>query len=454
VSATVAIVGRPNVGKSTLFNRLVGRRLAIVHDLPGVTRDRIVGDLDLENGTATLIDTGGLVLEDDILGLNEQVFAAIQESDLLLFVVDGREGLVGADEEITAKLRRFDRPTVVVVNKGDVKGSEERMNEFYSLGFGDVCLVSASHGNGTGDLAQLVEDLLPEAPPVLEVDAPKIAVVGRPNVGKSSITNRILGKERVLVSEIPGTTRDPIDSLFEFEDKNYLLIDTAGIRRRSKTSGVPEDLAIMMARRQLERADLALLLIDAEQGVTSGDLAIAGLVWELGRGAVVAVNKWDLLDGNEAARERLDLSWERLDMILSSPPRVNVSAETGRGVEKIFPAINKTLDAMQRQLSTGAVNRLFERYTSRHRPPNSHGRAWRMYYATQVSTGPPTFMIFANMTLPKSSSYRRYLENCVREELQLAGVPIRLVIRKRGKDIAEREALAGRKKNLPESPSK
>jgi len=438
MSATVAIVGRPNVGKSTLFNRLVGRRMAIVHDLPGVTRDRIVGDLVLEGGgVTTLIDTGGLVLKDDVLGLNEQVFAAIAESDVLLFVVDGKEGLVGADEEIGERLRRSGRKTIVVVNKGDVKEAETRQHEFYSLGFGDLCLVSAAHGSGIGELNDQIGELLPDAPHTLEVDAPKIAVVGRPNVGKSSLTNRLLGEERVLVSEIAGTTRDPIDSIVERDDKKYLLIDTAGIRRRSKTTGVPEDLAIMMARRQLERADLALLLVDAEQGVTSGDLAIAGTAWELGRAAVVAVNKWDLLAGNELARDRLDQSWERLGMILSDPPRVNVSATSGRGVEKLFPVIDRTLDALKRDLPTSDVNRLFERYTQRHRPPTVRGRPWRMYYATQVSTSPPTFMVFANRTLPKSSSYRRYLENCLRQELQLAGIPIRLVIRKRGKESPE-----------------
>ncbi len=431
VAATVAIVGRPNVGKSTLFNRLVGRRQAIVHNLPGVTRDRLFGHFELAEGhTLELIDTGGLVPGDDPIGLNDQVLFAVEESDLLLFVVDGREGLLPGDREVWETLRRFGKPAFLVVNKSDVKHAADRFAEFYELGLEDQFLVSAEHGRGIADLREGLALRIPPLPDQpLPVSAPTVAIVGRPNVGKSSLVNRIVGHERVLVSEIAGTTRDPIDTLLEHEGKSYLFVDTAGIRRRSQVSGVAEGLAVMMARRQIERCRIAILVIDGSQGVTSGDLAIAGALWESGRAAVVAINKWDLVTGE--AREQLDLSWERLEEILYDPPRVNISALSGRSVHKLFPAMDKALDSFNLSLSTSQVNRLFEDAVRRHKPPAVKGKAWKLFYATQVSSGPPTFMLFANRTLPRQDTYRRYLENRLRDELELAGVPIRLVIRRR-----------------------
>jgi GTP-binding protein len=256
-----------------------------------------------------------------------------------------------------------------------------------------------------------------------------VANVGSPNVGKSSLVNRLAGKPRALVSPQAGTTRDPLDTPIERDGKTYLLIDTAGIRRRSQVSGAAEELAVMMARRQIERAQVAVLLVDAAAGVTSGDLAIAGAIWELGRAAVVAVNKWDLLD--EEARERLELSWPRLDELLSGPPRVNISATGGRGVDKLFPAIDAVLASYRLSLGTGEVNRLFEEFVAAHHPPAERGQIWKYYYATQVGSEPPTFMLFANRALPRQHSYRRYLENRLRERFELGGVPVRLVIRKR-----------------------
>ncbi len=427
---TVAIVGRPNVGKSTLFNRLLGSRKAIVHDQPGVTRDRITGLGEIEDGRPVLwIDTGGLVPGEDALGLNNQVLLAVEESDLLVLVVDGKEGLVAADEQVWSELRRFGKPTVLAVNKADTSAAQDAFHEFHALGIEPQILVSAEHALGIGDLREAMSRLLPEGPEAAASTAPALAIVGRPNVGKSSLLNRLLGEPRALVSEQAGTTRDPVDSLLESGDRSYLLIDTAGIRRRSKVSGTPEELAVMMARRQVERADLALLVVDAAQGVTSGDLAIAGAVWELGRAAVVLVNKWDLLEG--AARQRLEGSWPRLAEVLAGPRRVNVSALTGRGLDRVLPAVAATLEAYRRQLGTAEVNRLFQEAAQRHRPPAERGRPWKLYYATQVSTGPPTFMLFANRGLPRSSSYRRYLENTLRESLELAGIPARLVVRKR-----------------------
>ncbi len=430
-TSTIAIVGRPNVGKSTLFNRLVGARQAIVHDLPGVTRDRVTGSAEIDDDfPVELIDTGGLVPGDDPLGLNQQVLFAVRESDLLLLVVDGKEGLVTADERVWEALRPLDRPVILVVNKADAKAAVAAAPEFYRLGIDPVVLVSAEHGTGVAELRRAITAVLPRPEPEeRRPDESRLAIVGRPNVGKSSILNRILGEERALVSPVPGTTRDPTDSRITRDGAAYVLVDTAGIRRRSKTSGEPEQLAVMMARRQIESADLALLVVDAADGVTGGDLAIAGAAWELGRAAVVLVNKWDLLEPE--ARRRLDLSWPRLEELLASPPRVNVSALTGRGVDRIFPAVAAALASYRRELSTADVNRLFQEAVRRHKPPTEAGRPWKLYYATQVATGPPTFMLFANRTMPRSATYRRYLENHLRAALSLQGVPARLVIRKR-----------------------
>jgi GTP-binding protein len=364
--------------------------------------------------------------------LNEQVLLAVEESDLLLLVVDGRQGLVSADEEVWGVLRRAGKPAILVVNKGDTGEAQRRFPEFFSLGVDPQLLVSAEHGGGMLELWEAIGVALPVQAVEPRPEAPPIAIVGRPNVGKSSLLNKIVGQPRALVSPQAGTTRDPVDTLVTRGERSYLLIDTAGIRRRSQTSGVAEDLAVMMARRQIERAEVAVLVIDASAGVTSGDMTIAGSIWELGRGAVVAVNKWDLLDAE--AREALERSFERLDQLLGTPPRVNVSALSGRGVEKVFGHLDHALAAYHTRLGTGEVNRLFETATNRVQPPAEGGHPWKMYYATQVSTAPPTFMLFANRTLPKNSHYRRYLENRLREELDLAGVPVRLVIRKRGKD--------------------
>ena len=430
VTATVAIVGRPNVGKSTLFNRLVGRRQAIVHDQPGVTRDRIVGSAEVApDRWVQLVDTGGLALAHDPLGLSDQVFLAVEESDLLLLVVDGREGLLAADRAVWDALRPFHKPVLLVVNKADTRAAREGYGEFWELGAGPVHLVSAEHGGGVEELREAIASKVAAAPATEPPPAPPVAIVGRPNVGKSSLLNQLVGAPRVLVSPLAGTTRDPVDTLIEHEGNSYLLIDTAGIRRRSQASGTPEELAVMMARRQIERAEVALLVIDATQGITTGDLAIGGTIWELGRAALVVFNKWDLLD--EEARRRLEQQWPRLQELLADPPRVNVSATTGRGVAKVLPAVAGALAGFHARLGTGEINRLFEQAVRTHAAPSRDGREWKLYYATQVGDGPPTFMLFANRTLARNDPYRRYLANRLREALGLAGVPIRLVIRRR-----------------------
>jgi GTP-binding protein len=430
MTPVVAIVGRPNVGKSTLFNRLVGARQAIVHDQPGVTRDRLVGTAVLgEELECQVIDTGGLVPGYDPLGLGKQVLVAVEESDLLLLVVDGKEGLTTADERVWEALRPTGKPTILVVNKADTRAAQNGFGEFYRLGIGRQILLSAEHGTGTGELFEALRACLPAAAPEPPSDLPAVAIVGRPNVGKSSLLNRLAGEDRVLVSATPGTTRDPIDTVIVRGERRYLFVDTAGIRRRSQASGAPEELAVLFATRQIERAHVALLVVDAAQGITSGDLAIAGAIWQAGRPAVLAVNKWDLLD--EDSRQRLDMSWPRLDELLANPHRANISSLSGRGVDKIFPALDKALATRHLSMGTGELNRIFEEAVRRHRPPALQGRNWKLFYATQVGSTPPTFMLFANRTLPRASPYRRYLENRLREHLQLEGVPIRLVIRQR-----------------------
>jgi GTP-binding protein len=428
--AAVAIVGRPNVGKSTLFNRLVGRRQAIVHNLPGVTRDRIFGTTEIGDVEADVIDTGGLVPRDDALGLNAQVLLAVEESDLLLLVLDGGSGLVPADEEVLAALRRYGKPTLAVVNKSDLSVAEDHLSDFFALGCGEPLLVSAEHGRGLAELFEAMQDALPVAEAESDSEgAAAVAIVGRPNVGKSSLLNRLIGGERALVSPLAGTTRDPVDTRVRWGEQELVLIDTAGIRRRSQVSGAAEGLAVMMARRQIERCRVALLVLDASHGLTSGDLAIAGLIWDLGRGCVAVFNKWDLLV--EESRQALEEGWERLSEVMAAPARVNISALTGRGVNKIVPLVTTALRDHASEVSTSRLNEIVRRAVERHHVPRKRGVAWKFFYVTQVSTCPPTFMLFANRNLTHSSSLRRYLENSLRRELDLPGVPLRLVVRKR-----------------------
>ncbi len=433
--AAIAIVGRPNVGKSTLFNRLIGRRQAIVHGTPGVTRDRLVGRFELEGrGVVELIDTGGLAPGDDPLGLNAQVEFAIEESDVLLLVVDGREGLAAADEQVMARLRGYGRPIVVVVNKSDTRAAREGYQEFYALGADGLVLVSAEHGAGLASLHEEVAGHLSDATPALEPEASGVAVAGRPNVGKSSLINRLLGTERTLVSPTAGTTRDPIDSLLQREEgPDYLLVDTAGIRRRSQVQDAPEELAVMLAQRQIERAELVVLVVDASHGITTGDLAIAAAAWQAGRSGVIACNKWDLLDAE--GRERLEAGWERLAEVFAKPPRVNVSALTGRGVGGILPALDRVRERHRLRVPTSELNRVTHRIVARHQPPAERGRPWRLFYAAQVHGTPPTFLLFANRRLKRRHTYRKYLENQLRRAFDLKGVPLRIVIRERRGEV-------------------
>ena len=437
----VAVVGRPNVGKSTLFNRLVGRRQAIVHDRPGVTRDRITGTFDVgEDRVADIVDTGGLVPREDPLGLNEQVKLAIEEADALIFVVDGRAGLVPADREVTEVLWRYDVPVVVAVNKSDTNAAQAGFDEFFELGFQDQVLVSAEHGLGIADLTGALREVLPEKEGEgIGSGGDRLAIVGRPNVGKSSLINQISQKERALVSPIAGTTRDPIDTAVELHGRRYWIVDTAGIRRRSQVSEPSEEVAVMMAQRQISQADLALLIVDASIGITTGDMAIANSIWEEGKPAVVLLNKWDLLaDADEETRLNVEESFERLDDLLRNPPRVNISALTGRHIDRVLQPVPRALELWRTEITTSEANRIFEKALQRHQPPALRGRPWNLLYSTQVSTAPPTFMLFANRTIKRQDPYRRYLENFLRRELDLDGIPVRLVIRERKKTPRQR----------------
>ncbi len=437
---TIAIVGRPNVGKSRLFNRLVGERRSIVHDQPGVTRDRVVATAELEtNRVVQLIDTGGLVpKEDDPCRIREQVELALELSDAVIFVVDGTQGLTAGDADLASELRKLGKPVVVAVNKQDIGAARFAWAEFHALGLGDPIPISAEHGTGLLELTRSLMSSLPHSTAVEEVATitTRVAIVGRPNVGKSSLLNRLVGETRAVVSPLPGTTRDPVDTLLEWEGRTFLLVDTAGIRKLGRTADLHEQVAILLARRQLERAEVAMLVIEAPAGVTTGDLAVAGLARELGRAAVVAVNQWDRLD--EDKRALLERSWPRLAELLHDPPRVNVSARTGRGVDRLLPAVLVAHEAFSRKISTSELNQHLAQAVTRHTPPAlASGKPWRCYYATQVSTAPPTFMLFVNASLPIGHPYRRYLENRLREALGASGVPIRLVLRARRRPRSE-----------------
>ncbi len=432
VTATVAIVGRPNVGKSTLFNRLVGKRQAIVHDQPGVTRDRIVGSAEVgPERRVDFVDTGGLALAADPLGLSRQVYLAVEESDLLLLVVDGREGLLAADRAVWDALRPYGKPVLLVVNKADTRAAREGQGEFWELGIPEVLLVSAEHGGGVEELRDAIARAVPAAPVPAPTAAPPIAIVGRPNVGKSSLLNRLVGEPRALVSPLAGTTRDPVDTLIVHAGNPYLLIDTAGIRRRAQASGAPEELAVMMARRQIERCRVAVLVVDVAQGITTGDLAIAGAIWEHGRAAVVICQQVGPARRGRAAtpggaRGRGCSSYSPI------APRVNVSALCGRGVDQAAPCPRPSPRGVRQRAwaparSIGSSSRRSEPMP----PPVATAGKWKLYYATQVADGPPTFMLFANRTLPRNDPYRRYLANRVREGLGLTGVPVRLVVRRK-----------------------
>lgn len=438
----VAIVGRPNVGKSTLFNRMLGHRKAIVDDMPGVTRDRNYGIVEKYDVPFTLIDTGGFepVTEDRLLQqMREQSQLAIEEADVILFLMDGREGLTPADREVADMLRRVQKPVFYVVNKVDGEKIEEAASEFYALGVDNLFTISAEHNRGIGDLMDEVVKAFPRGgKDEVPEDVTKIAVIGRPNVGKSSIVNRLLGFERVVANPTPGTTRDSVDTYFTCNKKRFLLIDTAGIRRKGRVSQKLEKYSVVDALRSIERADVVLIVVNAEEGVTEQDAKIAGYAFEAGRACIMVVNKWDTLEketstlGKFVDRIRMDFKF------LSFAPIVFISALTGQRIHRVMEEVENVFEHYSKRVSTSELNRVFSEATIAHPPPIYMGRRIKLYYATQVSAKPPTFMIFCNRPDGIHFSYERYLINKLREAFGFSGTPLRLVLKGKNEDRARK----------------
>jgi len=438
VKPIVAIVGRPNVGKSTLFNRIVKGRKAIVSNEPGVTRDRNYTDVKWEEGAFTLIDTGGFepVSKDRIfIQMREQCQLAMDEAEVILFVMDGKEGLTPSDKEIADILRRLNKPVFYIVNKIDEPMHEEKVFEFYGLGVEPIHSISAEHGYGVDELMDEVTKVLPRLTEERwDKDAAKVAVVGRPNVGKSSLINRLLGYKRVIVDETPGTTRDAIDTFFERDGKKYVLIDTAGIRRKSRISLRLEKYSIVEALRTIDRSDVALLLLDSKEGVTSQDSRIGGFIHEKGKGCILLMNKWDLVekDSNSMVEYERRIRYEL--RYLSYAPILFISALTGQRVKKVLDIIDRVAEQTKKRIPTSSLNRYFERWVEENPPPLYKNRKVKLNYITQVSKAPPTFGIYANTPDGVHFSYERYLINQIREAFGFEGVPIRLQFRKKRKE--------------------
>ena len=434
----VAIIGRPNVGKSMLFNKLTGQRTSIVEDTPGVTRDRIYGDCEWCGRTFSLVDTGGIEpgTDSDMLKfMRRQAEIGIELADAIIMVTDVRSGVTAADEDVATMLRKSGKPVALAVNKCDSVGpTNPDVYEFYGLGIGDLFETSAVHGHGTGDLLDWVLANIPEDSGEEEgSDLIKVAIVGKPNVGKSSLLNRILGEERVIVSNVAGTTRDAIDSYFENDTGKYCFIDTAGMRRKSKVDDAIEKYSNMRSISAIDRADVCLILVDANEGVTEQDTKIAGLVHEAGKAAVIVVNKWDAVEDKETntMRDMETQVRQGLSYMLYAPV-VFLSALTGQRVDKLFQVIQDVYAQNTKRITTGALNSVLADATARVQPPTDKGRRLKIYYMTQASTKPPHFVIFCNDARLFHFSYQRYLENQIREVFGLQGTPVRITIRQKG----------------------
>ncbi|HEY8179119.1 MAG TPA: ribosome biogenesis GTPase Der [Candidatus Limnocylindria bacterium] len=465
----VAIVGRPNVGKSTLFNRLIGERLAIVEDLPGTTRDRVYGTGDWNGRDFTLVDTGGLELEPGThieARVQDQARVAMEEADVILFVVDAAAGLAPLDHEVADRLRRTSKPTILVINKADNPRLEQEGAEFFALGMDPAITVSAQHGRNTGDLADMVVDALPPAPPVpaepdwtddslspdeltelaeTDMGLPRVAIVGRPNTGKSTFVNRVLGQERMIVSDLPGTTRDPVDSAVVVDDEPMILVDTAGIRRRGSVQRGIERYSVLRSMKAIDRADVAVVMTDATEGYTAQDAHVVGHVLEAGKGIVLVINKWDVVekDGHTAdawlkvlRREAPYLAWADI---------VFASAQTGQRVERILREARRVAEERYRRVPTAELNRVVTDAVRAHPPSHVRNRLGKVLYATQVAVAPPTFVIFVNDPELIHFSYRRYLENRIRDEYGFLGTPIRLIFRARESEESARRSARPRR---------
>lgn len=436
----VAIVGRPNVGKSTLFNKLIGERRSIVEDTPGVTRDRIYGECEWNGRRFILIDTGGIEPKTDnmiLKKMREQAQIAIETADVIIFMCDINSGLVADDRDIAIMLKKSGKPTVVCVNKADKIGDvDPAFYEFYELGFDiDPIPVSSVHGTGSGDLLDAVFECIPEqSEEEEEDDVINVCVIGKPNAGKSSIINKILGTDRLIVSSMAGTTRDAIDTRFENEYGKYNFIDTAGIRRQSKIDDKIEKYSVLRAHMAVERADVCLLVVDATEGVTEQDEKIAGIAHEAGKAVIIVVNKWDLPDTED--KNTVNYSKKVYDALsyMTYAPIVYVSALTGQRIVKLFEHINYVFNQSKMRVSTGMLNDVLNDAITRVQPPSDKGRRLKVYYMTQASVAPPTFVLFCNSAALFHFSYQRYIENCLRDTFGFKGTPIKLVIRQRSEE--------------------
>ena len=438
----VAIVGRPNVGKSSLFNRMVAERIAIVADEPGTTRDRVTAYVTRDDRTLALIDTGGLILgeEQGMTGaIRDQVAVALSEADVLLFVVDVDAGLLPADEEVADLLRRVSKPVVLIANKADNLQRERLAAEFYELGIGEPIIVSAHHGRGLNEMWDGIMAALPdvEAPPPAPQGSIPVAIVGRPNVGKSSLVNAILGQERAMVQDEPGTTRDALDTLFKYENREYLLIDTAGIRRRGHIERGVEKFSVARAMQAIERADVAVLVVDATEYLTAQDLHVAGFVQQAYKGLALVINKWDLAQEDEIDRAEVEQLVRARLRFFPSMPIIFTSALRGRGVRAVLDAVARIQMERMTRVTTAQLNRALLDALAAHPPPSSGRRRLQIYYATQAEVNPPTFVFFCNDPTLIHFSYRRYLENALRKRFGFEGTSIRLVFRGRSRDEGE-----------------
>ena len=433
----IAIVGRPNVGKSMLFNKIIGRRLSIVEDTPGVTRDRIYGESDWRGRKFTLIDTGGIEPRTDnqiLAFMRSQAQIAIDNATVIVFLCDIKTGMTASDQEVASMLQRCGKPVVLAVNKVD-QGQSPDIYEFYNLGLGDPIAVSAIHGHGTGDLLDAcVQYFPPEDEEEEEDDAIKVAVIGKPNAGKSSLVNKILGEERVIVSNVAGTTRDAIDSRFTNDKGSFVFIDTAGMRKKSKIEEDIEKDSVLRATMAIDRADVCLIMIDATEGVTEQDTKVAGMAHEAGKASIIVVNKWDLIEKDGKTMDRMREDVRRDLSFMPYAPILFISAATGQRVNRLFELINYVNDQAAVRITTGMLNSVLADAQTRVQPPTDKGRRLKIYYMTQVGVKPPHFVIFCNDKKLFHFSYRRYLENQIRSVFGLEGTPIIMTVRQKGEE--------------------
>lgn len=449
----VAIIGRPNVGKSTLFNRIIGRELAIVEDQPGVTRDRNYAEASWEGRHFLLVDTGGFEPETAdpmYLKMREQTTLAVEEADIIVFLMDGREGLLPADLEVAQRLRASGKPIIYAVNKVDGTRQEALLPDFFRLGVDTLIPLSAKHGPGFSDLMDEIARFLPKDEQKTNDEQtqpiPRVAIIGRPNVGKSSFVNALLGEDRMIVSPVSGTTRDAVDSIYRYYGREYVLVDTAGIRSRGRITQGIEKYSVMRALKSVGRCDVALVLLDASEGITEQDERVVGLAHEEGKGIIIVLNKWDLVEDKEKSYKKFMNEVQFRLKFADYAPVLTISAMTRQRITKVFNEIDKVIAERQKRVSTAELNRVFERLTAAHEPPLYRGKRVKYFYITQVGIKPPTFVVFVNYPEGVHFSYLRYIENHLREAFGFSGTPIRIYARRRREEkTAEASARASRR---------